>query len=349
MKTKKKPNARVSRINNPGESEMPMLVVADVGGSHITVAGALLSGQIAWREEIRHDFAPDPDANLAHLFQALDGALARMPGEDSPLLVVGAPSSVDFEKGVINDAYALGWVNLPLKSILQKHYRLTALVDNDVNLATLGEARFGAGKGMDNLVCMLIGTNIGGGLIIGGELYRGPHGMAGEIGWMVPEVSLLEGHHREEEGCLESYAGGRAIARQARLLLSQKPRQESLVLKAVAGDIDAIRAEHVFDAARQGDEVAQEVLDRAIDYLSVSMVNIINLLDPELIVVGGGVSRSGEFLINSIRQRIAGWALRSPRVVLSVLGEDAVLYGAVALAQEYLGDKPPSSKERRKR
>jgi glucokinase len=340
----KKVVEKVNRINEqtPPRGDKPPLVVADVGGSHIAVAGASLSGQIVWRAEIRHDFAPDSDANLAYLFRALDQALAQIPAGPPPLLVIGVPSTVDFENGIVIDSYALGWMRVPLKSILQGHYRLTALVDNDVNLASLGEAKFGAGKGVDNLVCILIGTNIGGGLIIGGKLYRGAHGTSGEVGWMVPAPSLLREYREEDEGgCLESYAGGKAIAQQAQELLRQTRRlapRQSAILKAVNGDLKAIRAEHVFDAALAGDEIAQEVLDRAIDYLSVSIANIINLLDPGLIIIGGGVSRSGEFLISAIRQRIANVVLapRSPQMVLSVLGEDAVLYGAVALAQEYL-------------
>lgn len=326
---------RARCADNDGEAETPTLVVADIGGSHLTVAGALPGGKIAWREEIHRDFRPDPESNLALLFQALDAALERIPAGVSPLLSIGVPSYVD-ENGVVGDAYVLGWVNLPLKSALQERYRLTALVDNDVNLASLGEARFGAGKGLQNLVCMLIGTNIGGGLVVGGRLYRGAHGAAGEIGWMVPDPSLLRAA-RAGDGCLESYAGGKAIARQAQELLRLNPNRESAVLRAAKGEPGDIRAEHVFDAAIEGDGLALEVLDRVIDYLGVSIANIVNLLDPELIVIGGGVSHSGEFLINAIRQRIANVALHQPPILPSVLGEDAVLYGAIALAQDYLG------------
>lgn len=315
-----------------GEKESGALIVADVGGSHISVAVALADGQITWREEIRREFDPDPEANLQHLFLALDPAVERagMPAT----LAIGVPGPVDFKKGIVTESYALGWVSLPLRSILEERYGITAIVDNDVNLASLGEAKFGAGMGAENLVCMLIGTNVGGGIVIDGKLYRGPNGAAGEIGWMVPDALMLGGRY-SGIGPLESYSGGRAIALQAQELLRQQSGG-SAILEAAGGDVDAVRAEHVFEAVVTGDETARKVLERAIDYLSVAVANVVNLLDPEVVIIGGGVSRSGEFLIDAIHSRIEGVTTQNPPLVLSVLGEDAVLYGGVALAQEYM-------------
>jgi glucokinase len=309
----------------------------DVGGSHIAAAVASLDGQITWREHTVLDGDPDGKRSLARLVEALQRALAQIPTGDGAVVCVGVPGFTDFEHGFVTAAYAVGWPQLALKQILEERYRVPTLVENDVNLATLAEARVGAGQGLRNLVCLRIGTNIGGGVILNGQLYRGSHGAAGEIGLMVPEPALLSLSH-VSDGCLESYAGGQGIALQARKALAARPHQRSALLDAAGGDPDAIRAVHVFAAARQGDEVATAVLNRVFDYLATTMANIICLLDPEMIVIGGGVARAGDMIIAAIRQRIGGLSVHQPALALSTLGEDAVLLGALALAQDYAND-----------
>jgi glucokinase len=311
------------------------LIAVDMGGSHITVALSYPDGQIISRTEVRSDFTPDdPESNLAQLFQLLDDSLEELTPDSGAVLAMGVPATLNSETGIVNDAPILGWVDLPLKTILEERYRLPTLIENDVNLACLGEAKFGTGQAARNLVCMMIGTNIGGGIILDGKLYRGSNGAAGEIGWMVPDPTLL-GQVCTVFGGLERYAGGRGIATRAQEFFKQNGTINSQILQAVHGNINSIRSEHVFEAALRADPVAQTVLDKAIDYLAVSIANIISLFDPELIVISGGVARSGEILIEGVRERIKGLVLHHPPLLLSVLGEDAVLYGALSLAQSY--------------
>jgi len=294
-------------------------------------------GQLTRQVSVPLNPAPGAAESLAGLYEIVDRALAHIPGDADRILCVGAPGTVDFDQGVVTNAYAVGWGRLALREVLEERYRVRTVIENDVNLATLGEARFGAGKGVENLVGIWIGTNIGGGIVLNGQLYRGPHGGAGEVGWMVPEPALLRLNHAAD-GCLESYAGGQGIARQAQRMLRQHPLSRSAMLDAADGDIDSVRAEHVFAAAQAHDDLALAVLERVFEYLSVSVANIVCLLDPEMIVIGGGVARSGEMVVQAVRERIAGLSAHLPQLALSQLGPDAVLFGALALAQTFIGN-----------
>jgi glucokinase len=306
----------------------------DVGGSHVAGAVASPGGEIIWRtEQPLDDVMPDGAVSLACLQQTLDAALCCILSTDRAVVCVGAPGLIDYRSGVVEDARAVGWAPLALRGILEERYRLPVLLENDVNLATLGEARYGAGKGVEHLVCMFIGTNIGGGIIVNGHIYRGAHGGAGEIGWMVPESALLQRPHLPE-GCLEAYAGGLGIAQQAQRALAADPAGGRTLLHVAGGRPEAVRAEHVFAAAPH-DAVAAAVLERVFDYLGVAVANIICLLDPEMIVIGGGVARAGDAILPAVRTRIAGLSAHQPRLALSELGQDAALLGALALAQDY--------------
>jgi glucokinase len=306
----------------------------DVGGSHIAAILAAPDGTVAWRAEqpLVYD-APDGAASLAGLQTLLDAVLSRVAATDSAVICIGAPGVIDYQSGVVEDARAVGWAPLALRSILEERYRRPVLIENDVNLAALGEARHGAGKGVQHLVGMYIGTNIGGGIILNGSIYRGAHGGAGEIGWMVPEPALLRLPH-PAEGCLEAYAGGLGIARLAQLALAADPAGGRALVEAADGDPQAIRAEHVFAAAPHN-AVAAAILERVFDYLGVAVANIICLLNPEMIVVGGGVARAGDAILPAVRTRIAGLCAHLPQLALSELGQDAVVLGALALAQDY--------------
>ena len=313
----------------------------DVGGSHIAAAVASLAGHIAWKREEDLDCVPDGDRSLTCLLRLLDEARQQLPRDGDAVICVGAPGIIDYTQGSVSDARAVGWPQMALKVDLEERYRVPVLVENDVNLATLGEARFGAGRGVANLVCMFIGTNIGGGVVLDGSLYRGSHGGAGEIGRMVPEPALLKLNHAID-GCLENYAGGLGLARQATKALIADPRRGSAILEAAGGDPEAVRAEHIFAAAQRDDEMAREVLERAFDYLGVAVANIICLLDPDMIVIGGGVARAGDVILPAVRRRIAGLIAHQPVLALSQLGRDAVLLGALALGQDHLGRAPQS-------
>jgi predicted NBD/HSP70 family sugar kinase len=232
---------------------------------------------------------------------------------------VGAPGVTLHKEGIVTWAYTLHWDNFPLKAKLSERYDLPIIVDNDVNLAALGELWFGAGQNVQDMILIAIGTGIGAGVIIDGALYRGSKEASGEIGNMIPGREFL-GKNYQDFGALESVASGTGIAARGRdLLRSQRSQQELLDLMA----------EDVFNAARKGEPWAWTVINETVDYLAIAIANLVSAFDPELVVLGGGVSRSADMLIAPILSRIAGAIPNPPKLVVSNLGLQATVMGAI--------------------
>lgn len=248
---------------------------------------------------------------------------------------VGSPGPLNPQTGVVLFAPNLGWHNVPVGEIMEKEFGVPVMVENDANLAGLAEARVGAGKGSKNMVYMTVSTGIGGGIIIDGEIYRGSGFVAGEIGHMV----ILPGGPKcgcGNQGCYEALASGTAIARMARDRVASKAKTS--ILEHAGGDLDAISAKHVADAAKAGDAVAKEIIEEAATYLGIGMANLINILNPDVIVVGGGVSQMGDMLFVPARNSAMKNALPSSaegvRIVPAALGGDVGVMGAALLVLE---------------
>lgn len=232
---------------------------------------------------------------------------------------VGAPGVTLHQAGIVTWAYTLHWENFPLKSRLAERYNLPITVDNDVNLAALGELWFGAGQNCQDMLLVAIGTGIGAGIIIDGSLYRGAQEASGEIGNMIPGREFL-GRNFLDFGALESMASGTGIAERARQLLQSSRSQPELA---------NLNAEDVFEAAHQGDPWARLVVAETVDYLAIAIANLVSFFDPELVVLGGGVSQSADLLINPILERMQGLIPNPPRLVVSSLGLKATVMGAI--------------------
>jgi glucokinase len=212
----------------------------------------------------------------------------------------------------------LHWRDFPLKQSLEENFNLPTFVDNDVNLAVLGEHWFGCGRDTQNMMLISIGTGVGSGLIIDGALYRGHSKASGEIGYIVPDIRAL-GKSYEGFGALESIVSGTGIRDRA------AERQKGL------GRTPAASAEDVFDAARAGEAWAQGIIEETIDYLALGIANVNTLLDLELIVLSGGVARQSDLLTKGIHDRINGVIPRTPRIEVSQLGRRATVMGAIVL------------------
>jgi len=234
---------------------------------------------------------------------------------------VGAPGVTLSGPGVVVWAPGLGWRDLPLKRLLTERFGLPVCVENDLNAAALGEYGFGVARGTPNLVCLSIGTGIGAGILIAGKLYRGHNQGAGEVGYLLPDPGYL-GRRYDEFGALEGAASGPGIAARAQRLLAAEGH-------ALAGQ--PLTAEDVFRLAREGEAWAQRIVGETVDYLSQAIAAISALLDPEAIVLGGGVARSADLLIEPIRVRLDGVVPFVPRILASDLGPQAVVLGAIML------------------
>ena len=244
---------------------------------------------------------------------------ARKTGKNIRGIGVGAPGITYYEEGVVHWAPGLEWRDFPLKEKLTNGFQLPVVLDNDVNLAALGELWFGVGQGCSNMVLVMIGSGIGAGIIIGGGVYRGSHLTAGEIGFILPDRSGL-GVRREGYGALEAIASGASIAARAR---------RELAGHLPADQLAALTAEDVFNAHRRKEDWAGLIVNETIDYLAQMLASLAVCFDPDCIVLSGGIAKSADLLINPILERIDGVIPISPTLVVSNLGHRAAVMGTI--------------------
>jgi glucokinase len=258
-------------------------------------------------------------------------------GRDVAAVGIGAAGFVDAARSRVLFAPHLAWRNEPLRAAVSEVVRLPVVVENDANAAAWAEWRFGAGRGETRLVCVTLGTGIGGGIVIDGQVQRGRHGMAGEFGHMivVPEGQRCECGNR---GCLEQYASGNVLGREARELARAGSPVTVPMMERVGGDVDALVGPVITGAARDGDPVAIELFEEVGRWLGIGLANLAAALDPGMFVIGGGVSDAGELLLrparDSFRRVLTGRGFRpEPRIVRADLGPEAGLVGAADLAR----------------
>lgn len=242
---------------------------------------------------------------------------------------IGAPGPID-AKGTVYVAVNLGWGTFSLKNELQSLLNLPVEAGNDANVAALGEMWKGGGQGYSNVVAVTLGTGVGGGIIINGKIVTGAHGAAGEIGHANVEPYEEAVCNCGNHGCLEQMASATGIVRLARIELEKSP--DASVLRD--GELSA---KSIFDAFKAGDSLAAKIVDRFAEYLGHAMAFMSAVVDPEVFVIGGGVSKAGEVLVESVKkyyQRDAFTACKDTPIVLAKLGNDAGIYGAAKLALE---------------
>jgi glucokinase len=253
---------------------------------------------------------------------------------------VGAPGPLDRERGIVLVAPNLGWLNFPLRDRVHDRLGLPTTLDNDANCATFGEWWQGAARGSRNVVGLTIGTGIGGGLILNGALYHGASDMAGEVGHTTID---LNGRHCKcgNYGCLEAYASGPAIATRAREMMVRE-EGESMIPSMVSGRFEDITAQIVYDAAKAGDAVASEIVRDTARYLGAGIANLLNIFNPDTVVIAGGVTAAGDTLFvplrAEVRRRAFSPAVRAAKIIPGTLPGTAGVVGAVAsFKQQHLG------------
>jgi glucokinase len=272
------------------------------------------------------------DELIELLVREVSAARAARPGLCA--VGLGIPATIDHERGVAVSAVNLPIRDLPIRDLASERTGLPAFVDNDANVAALAEHLYGAARGADNVVMLTIGTGIGGGLILDGEVYRGATGAAAELGHTVIEIDgpPCQGNC-PGRGCVETLASGTALGREGRQAAEREPGSALGKMLAEGHEIDG-RA--VTEAAVAGDAAATAVFDLIGTRLGVALASFANIFDPELIVIGGGVIAAGDLLLEPARRELRARALqpmsRTP-VVAAELGEDAGMIGAAAMAR----------------
>ena len=275
----------------------------------------------------------EQDELIATLVRELDAARQARP--EAAAIGLGIPCTIDQERGVAVMAVNLELAGVPIRDLVRERVGLPVVLDNDANAAILAEHRFGAARGAENAVMLTIGTGIGGGLLIGGEVYRGSSGAGAELGHVVIEADgpPCQGNC-PNRGCVEALASGTAIAREG--LTAAQGAPDSHLGRALAAGV-TLDGREVTDAALDGDPVAVGVLEKIGRRLGVALSSFANTFDPDVIVIGGGAIRAGDLLLDPARDEMADRALspmkRTP-VVGAELGPDAGMIGAATMALE---------------
>ena len=270
---------------------------------------------------------------LATLEREVREGLEACP--DAGALGVGIPSTIDRERGIAVTSVNLPIADVPFRDLIAERVGLPVWIDNDANTAALAEHRFGAGKGTRDMVMLTVGTGIGGGLVIDGELYRGSTGAGAELGHMViDENGPACPGNCPNRGCVEAFVSGKALAREGALAAVDEP--DSALGRAVAAGQE-VDGKLVTDAAIDGDRVAIGVFTEVGGHLGVALTSYANIFQPDVIVIGGGVIAAGELLLGPARQAVRDRALppmNETPVVAAALGPDAGMIGAAEMALE---------------
>jgi glucokinase len=314
---------------------MTLILALDFGGTKLA-AGLVNIGSRKW---LRYERRLSPvNADASTDLEIMRSLIYSVLEDTKPAAIgVSFGGPVDASTGTVRlSHHVAGWENIPLKRLLEDEFGVGVGVDNDANVAALGEHRFGAGQGYDSLFYITVSTGVGGGWILNGKPWRGAGGMAGEIGHMVIDPAgpvCLCG----KRGCVERLASGPYMAQNVREILELEPprRQGGEVLRNLVGDdLTLLTGQLVSEAVAAGDDLAKEVLDKAAWALGVGIGNVANLMNPQRFVLGGGVMKAGEDFWRVVRQVARETALPEVdfEIVPAVLGDDAPLWGGVAIA-----------------
>ena len=301
----------------------------DLGGTTVKLGLFTENAELLRKWEIPTDTSDGGKNILPDIAEAILGELEARGIDKGDVLGagIGVPGPVSDQR-VVNNCINLGWGVVDLQASLGALLGMPVKAGNDANVAALGESWQGGGKGYSSMVLVTLGTGIGGGIVLNGKILEGAHGAAGEIGHMTLDRNETEPCGCGKFGCAEEYGSATGIVRTARRYLASHDIPSPL------RELEAITAKDIFDLAKTGDEAAQGILDRVYDDLGVFLAGVCCVLDPEVVVIGGGVSKAGQILLDCIRPYFVKYMFHTGRNIpfaLASLGNDAGIYGAVKM------------------
>ncbi|MEU3350437.1 ROK family glucokinase [Streptomyces sp. NPDC037389] len=312
---------------------MGLTIGVDIGGTKIAAGVVDEEGSILATCKV-----PTPDTSEGVIDAIADAVRTVSEGFEVEAVGIGAAGYVDDKRATVLFAPNINWRHEALKDKVEQRVGLPVVVENDANAAAWGEYRFGAGQGHDDVICITLGTGLGGGIIIGNKLRRGRFGVAAEFGHIrvVPD-GLLCGCG--SQGCWEQYASGRALVRYAKQRAQATPENAEILLGMGDGTPEGIEGKHISDAARQGDPVAIDSFRELARWAGAGLADLASLFDPSAFIVGGGVSDEGDLVLDPIRKSFRRWLVGGQwrphaQVLAAQLGGKAGLVGAADLARQ---------------
>lgn len=322
-----------------GNTDRECVLGIDPGGTKIALAAVNRRGAILLRSEVPSP-AMDGNAMLRALLELVAGGVASCAADDLHVkaIGIGAAGFILHHQGLLVESPNIAWSMLPLRDIVAERTGLPTFLDNDANVAAIGERFAGAARDVDDFVYLTVGTGIGGGAFIGGEVFRGHKWSAAEFGHITIEANGPE-CACGRRGCLEALASGTAMERRAVSVARENPG--SLLYELSVSKPELVSGEAVSQAAQKGDPAALAAFADVAYYLGLGIVNLILIFDPEMVVLGGGVSRSGHLLLDGVRRTVAEHGIasvvRDVEIVVSTVGNDAGMMGAAVMAWEGIG------------
>ena len=313
-------------------SQLKYAIGVDLGATTVKTGLVNSEGKILVQTKLPTLGERGPKAVIQQIRKSIEEIQVHAKGKRLKGIGIGAPGIVD-DEGVVKDPPNIkGWHLVALRREMKKYFSIAVKVENDANVAAIAEAKFGAGRHHPNFLFVIWGTGVGGGIIMGGKIFRGPSGGAGEIG----HVSIDQNGLRcncGSRGCVEAYIGQRYLSRRTIARLKTHPR--SKILKLVGGDIRKVEPVYISRAAHDGDALAREMFIESGTILGVALGGVMNVLDLRVIIIGGGVSAAGDFVFEAIRKSVRSHVLKPLKqdiiVLPAKLGNSAGILGAAGL------------------
>ena len=310
----------------------------DVGGTNVKIALVDDNGKIIYSNSVPTYAKMGYEYTVNNIKQAIKDLMKETNTTPSDIEGIGFdfPGQVDCKTGVVKLAPNIpGWVNVPIAQMIEDEFHIPTRIDNDVRCAALGELKFGAGRGCENFICITVGTGIGSGIVINGKVVRGATNAAGELGHIKLQMNGGPICGCGDTGCLEAFASGPAIVAMAQEYIKGGKSTKFREMAAVEGG--EITPYMVAKAAEEGDPVAKRIFEIVGEYIGIGLTSVINLLNPERVIIGGGVAESGELLLGPIRKTIKERAMvvagNAVEIVPAQLGNSAGVIGASMLVE----------------
>ncbi|CDE99796.1 MAG TPA: ROK family protein [Cyanobacteria bacterium UBA10660] len=310
----------------------------DVGGTNVKIALVDDNGKIIYSNSVPTYAKMGYEYTVNNIKQAIKDLMKETNTTPSDIEGIGFdfPGQVDCKTGVVKLAPNIpGWVNVPIAQMIEDEFHIPTRIDNDVRCAALGELKFGAGRGCENFICITVGTGIGSGIVINGKVVRGATNAAGELGHIKLQMNGGPICGCGDTGCLEAFASGPAIVAMAQEYIKGGKSTKFREMAAVEGG--EITPYMVAKAAEEGDPVAKRIFEIVGEYIGIGLTSVINLLNPERVIIGGGVAESGELLLGPIRKTIKERAMvvagNAVEIVPAQLGNSAGVIGASMLIE----------------